>query len=135
MRLSPGDGTLLPDPTIYLRLVGRFIYLTVTRPYINYVVHVLSQFMLSPRNVHLDAAYRVVRYLRGSIAREFFSHLLTVFTCTATVILIGPVAPSLASPQLGIVPFLVQVSFLGRPRNMIRFRTPPLRPNTVPWRP
>lgn len=40
--LSPDDGTLLPNLTIYRRLVGRLIYLTVTRSDLNYAVQILS---------------------------------------------------------------------------------------------
>jgi hypothetical protein len=72
LHLSSTDGTLLPDPSPYRRLVGRLIYLTVTRPDINYAVHVLSRFMHSPRTAHLDAAHQLVRYLKGSIGKGIF---------------------------------------------------------------
>ncbi|KAK2980512.1 hypothetical protein RJ640_022514 [Escallonia rubra] len=54
--LSLADGPLLSDPGPYRRLIGRLVYLTITRPDIFYVVHVLSQFMQSPRSQHWDAA-------------------------------------------------------------------------------
>ena len=65
-RLGHAQGALLSDPESYRRLVGRLLYLAVTRPDLAYSVHVLSQFMQKPRQEHLDAALRAVRYLKGS---------------------------------------------------------------------
>lgn len=47
-------------------MVGSLVYITITRPGIAYVVGVVSQFMQKPRMIHLDAAYRILRYLKGS---------------------------------------------------------------------
>ncbi|GKA44853.1 ribonuclease H-like domain-containing protein [Tanacetum coccineum] len=60
------DDHLLVNVSNYQRLVGKLIYLTNTRHDIAYVVYCLSQFMHSPLNSHLDAALRVLRYLKGS---------------------------------------------------------------------
>lgn len=63
---------LLEDPTPYRRLVGRLIYLTVTRPDTSYAVHVLSQFMNSPTQDHLQAAHKVLRYLKNAPAQGLY---------------------------------------------------------------
>jgi hypothetical protein len=65
-------STLLKDTNRYRRLVGRLIYLTVSRPDITYAVHVLSRFMQQPRKLHMEAALRVVRYLKGAPGRGLF---------------------------------------------------------------
>nr|GEV70187.1 ribonuclease H-like domain-containing protein [Tanacetum cinerariifolium] len=64
--IESDKDNLLVNVSNYQRLVGKLIYLTNTRPDIAYVVHCLSQYMRSPLNSHLDAALRVLRYLKGS---------------------------------------------------------------------
>ena len=48
------DATI--DREMYQCLVGRLIYLSHTRPNIAYVVSVISQFMHSPKKVHLQTS-------------------------------------------------------------------------------
>lgn len=43
--LASDTGPMFSNPALYKRLVGRLIYLTITRPDLSYVVHILSQFM------------------------------------------------------------------------------------------
>lgn len=62
---SLATGPNFGQPDRYRRLVGRFIYLTFTRPELSYVVHTLAQFMHCPKNAHWNAALRVLRYLKG----------------------------------------------------------------------
>lgn len=50
--LSKDAGTTLLDPTSYRRLVGRLLYLTITRPDLSYSIQILSQFMASPTDFH-----------------------------------------------------------------------------------
>ena len=45
LKLSKGDGELLKDPGQFRRLIGKLMYLTLSRPDITYFVHRLSQFL------------------------------------------------------------------------------------------
>ncbi|XP_026429342.1 uncharacterized protein LOC113325364 [Papaver somniferum] len=72
LKLLPNSGTPLSDPSIYRRLIGRLFYLQVTRPDITYSVNYLSQFMQQPCSGHLEAAHRVVRYLKGNVSNDIF---------------------------------------------------------------
>uniref|UniRef100_A0A2N9IDE7 CCHC-type domain-containing protein n=1 Tax=Fagus sylvatica TaxID=28930 RepID=A0A2N9IDE7_FAGSY len=66
-RLSLHDGTKLPDPHAYRSLVGALHYLTFTRPDLSFAVHQVCQYMASPTSVHLMAAKRILRYLKGTL--------------------------------------------------------------------
>ncbi|KAM1912364.1 hypothetical protein ACFX14_000440 [Malus domestica] len=56
----------------YQRLVERLIYLSHTRPDIAYAVSVVSQFMHSPSEAHMDAVTRILRYLKMAPSRSMF---------------------------------------------------------------
>ncbi|CAL1375187.1 unnamed protein product [Linum trigynum] len=71
------------DPSGYRRLVGRLLYLTVTRPDIQYAVNLLSQGVHSPTQAHVDLATRVLRYLKQSPGNGLFLPAQSSLTLTA----------------------------------------------------
>ncbi|KAA0036637.1 putative mitochondrial protein [Cucumis melo var. makuwa] len=82
VHLTPFDGVLLDDPTLYRQLVRSLIYLTVTRPDIAYAVHIVSQFMAAPRTIHFTAVFRILRYIKGTLGHglQFSSQSSLVFS-------------------------------------------------------
>ena len=68
-RLSEALGDKKVDRKMYQRLVGKLICLACTRPNIAYSMSVISQFMHDPREIRLQAAYRVLHYLKAHIGK------------------------------------------------------------------
>ena len=66
------NDELIANVTEYQKLIGKLIYLTITRPDISYSVQVLSQFMHRPCKIHLDIAFRLLRYLKNSPGKGVF---------------------------------------------------------------
>lgn len=64
LRLKADSGDIVRDPHPYQRLLGKLIYLTITRPDIAFSVHILTQFMQNPTTRHMDAATKLVRYIK-----------------------------------------------------------------------
>lgn len=68
------EEKLLEDPTEYRRIVGKLVYLTVTRPDIMYAVNTLSQQMAKPANKDTKKVNKVLRYIKNSPGRGIFFH-------------------------------------------------------------
>ena len=57
---------------MYRHIVGSLIYMTITRPYLSYAVGQVSQFMQASRKPHLDAARRILRYVKSTLNYGLF---------------------------------------------------------------
>jgi hypothetical protein len=56
----------------FKRLVGKLIYLIVTRPDLSFAVSQISKFMHAPRTLHLNVINKILRYLKGSSRKEIW---------------------------------------------------------------
>ena len=65
-------GKPLSNPSLYRRLVGSLIYLTITRPDISYAVHQVSQYLSAPRSIHYATILCILRYLKVSLFNGLF---------------------------------------------------------------
>ena len=70
--LTLSGGKPLSNPSLYRRLVGSLVYLTVTHPDISYVVHQVSQYLSTPRSTHYAAVLRILRYLKDTLFHGLF---------------------------------------------------------------
>lgn len=66
------DGNPLPDATLYRRLVGSLIYLTMTRPDIAYAVQIESPFVSNIHKNHLSAVHHILRHINGTTNKGLF---------------------------------------------------------------
>ncbi|GJZ89748.1 retrovirus-related pol polyprotein from transposon TNT 1-94 [Tanacetum coccineum] len=55
------------DATLYRGMIGSLMYLTASRPDLNYVVCLCARYQAKPTEKHLQAVKRIFRYLNGTI--------------------------------------------------------------------
>ena len=70
--LTPSGGKPLSNPSLYRRLIGNLVYLTVTRLDISYAVHQVNQYLSAPRSTHYTVVLRILRYLKGTLFHGLF---------------------------------------------------------------
>jgi hypothetical protein len=65
-KLAADSGPPVQDPSQFRSIAGALQYLTFTRPDISYAVQQVCLHMHDPRESHLTAMKRILRYLRGT---------------------------------------------------------------------
>ncbi|KAL5823512.1 hypothetical protein ACOSQ4_021412 [Xanthoceras sorbifolium] len=66
-KLNKEDGTDKVDERYFRSLIGCLMYLTATRPDILFAISLLSRFMHCASEMHLIAAKRILRYIKGTV--------------------------------------------------------------------
>lgn len=121
LRLSASHDDPLPDTNIssYHRLIGKFLYLTLSHPDICFSVHKLTQVLAKPCTSHVQAANHFLRYHKAIPDRVCFSPPTPQLNYVLFPMPIGHHAPTHTIRPLVIVFSLVTHSFHGRRRSRI----------------
>nr|XP_023911341.1 uncharacterized protein LOC112022955 [Quercus suber] len=65
-KLSIDEARVDVDPTLYRSMIGSLLYLTASRPNIAFSVGVCARFQAAPKESHLTAVKRIIRYINGT---------------------------------------------------------------------
>ena len=79
-KLSVHVGVIMEDVTMYRKIIGSLIYLTITRLDLSYTVGLESQFMQLPRKPHLDAVQCTLCYVQSTLDYALFYAAYTPLT-------------------------------------------------------
>lgn len=66
-KISKDEDEITVDEMYFKQLVGSLMYLTATRPDMMFVTSLISRYMAKPAELHLQAAKRALRYLKGTV--------------------------------------------------------------------
>ncbi|MCO5613294.1 hypothetical protein L7F22_067570 [Adiantum nelumboides] len=72
LKLRIDEGEVLDDATMYCRIVGSLMYMTISRPDLSCEVGLMSQFMQLLRKPHLDVMRHILRYVRATLDYALF---------------------------------------------------------------
>ncbi|CAM8996996.1 unnamed protein product [Rhodiola kirilowii] len=64
--LGKDESSLQVDPTLYRGMIGSLLYLIASRPDILFSVYLCARFQVDPRETHVKAVKRILRYLKGT---------------------------------------------------------------------
>jgi hypothetical protein len=107
VHLRATDGEPFADPTCYRHIVVSLVYLGFTRPDISYYVHILSQFVSAPTQMHYSHFFVFCVIFVGLylVACSFLAP--TLCSSMHILMLLGLVIPLIVDLFLLIVFFLV----------------------------
>lgn len=65
--ITKDEGGATGNSTEYKSIIGGLRYLVHTRPDISYAVGIISRYMEKPTEMHLNAAKKILRYVKGTL--------------------------------------------------------------------
>ncbi|XP_030945738.1 uncharacterized protein LOC115970217 [Quercus lobata] len=72
VKLSLDVANVEVDPTLYRSMINSLLYLTVSRPDIAFSIEVCARFQAAPKESHLTAVKRIIRYINGTSNYEIW---------------------------------------------------------------
>ncbi|CAM8933886.1 unnamed protein product [Rhodiola kirilowii] len=130
--LTKDESSPRVDPTLYRRMIGSLLYLTASRPDILFSVCLCARFQADPRETHVKAVKRILRYLKGTDDLCLFYPRGGELRLEAYTDADYAGCKIEGSPRQGWLNILDHVSSLGLQRSSPQLRYPPLRQNTSP---
>jgi hypothetical protein len=115
--LREGEEGEHSDPKEYRSMIGSLLYLTTTRPDIQFSVCLCTRFQASPRTLHRQAIKCIFRYLRHTPNFDLW------YSASSSLVLHGfqtrilPGVGWIGSPLLGLASFWDPFWCLGLPAN------------------
>lgn len=89
-------GKLLEDPSLYSKLVGNLIHLTITQT-ISHVVHTISKFIQAPRHLHLSMSNAALDISLAHLVMAYAFLLVLYSNYKPIMMLIRPAAQTLGN--------------------------------------
>nr|GEV45290.1 uncharacterized mitochondrial protein AtMg00810-like [Tanacetum cinerariifolium] len=72
LKLTMEGGKPISAPSTYRALVGKLLYLTITRPDHSFSAQALSQFLQQPTTLHMKSLIKVIRYVKLTLTQGLF---------------------------------------------------------------
>ena len=55
------------DSSLYRSMIGSFLYLTTSKPHISYSVRVCARYQANPKESHMIALKRIIKYVKTTV--------------------------------------------------------------------
>ena len=62
-KLSKDENGISVDPILFKSMIGSLLYLTASRPDICFSVGIYARYQANPKESHIEAVKRIIRYV------------------------------------------------------------------------